>query len=285
MYLILPTSNSPTALRDFESRLNSEILDSFIDRLQIESCIIGIPKMKLSTTLNLNRALQELGLTSLFNPYEANLALLSSGLNETHEQDTNKRDDGIFSRIGDTNEATTSKRDFSNKNGYIRYEDTRGGYSIQQWANGVFIENNRKAKTNNRTKRTSVINKNNNDDGKLFDKFKKLNLNRKRKRSVDDNFGEFIERQDIAQYGIDMLRNSGQLNNPGLFASDVIHKVEIDITETGTVAASATSVTLSRSGHHKRFVADRPFNFFIRHNPTKLILFQGTINKPTPNYF
>lgn len=299
MYLMLPTSESPNSLVDLENRLTPEIIDSLISHLKVEACIIAVPKMKLSTTLNLNRALQALGLSSLFIPGEANLALLSPGLETTkwQHQDPIKRDDddGIFSRFGETTESPNNERDFSNKKGYIKYEDVRGGYSIQQWSNGVYIENNRKIKTPSRSKRSSPNNNNNNDEdddtvnkknietNSILHNQKNDNLRNKR-QTINDNFRGFIERQDISQFGIDILRNSGQLVNPGLFASDVLHKVEIDITETGTVAASATSVTLNRSGNYKRFVADRPFNFIIRHNPTKLILFQGTINKPTPNY-
>ncbi|XP_044007912.1 leukocyte elastase inhibitor B-like [Aphidius gifuensis] len=291
MYLMLPTSDSSNSLADLENRLTPEIIDSLISHLKVEACIIAVPKMKLSTTLNLNRALQALGLSSLFVPGEANLALLSPGLETTkwQNQDPIKRDDdGIFSRFGEQTESPNNERDFSNKKGYIKYEDIRGGYSIQQWSNGVYIENNRKIKSPSRSKRSSpnndddTVNENNIKINSLHNQ-KNDNLRNKR-QTINDNFRGFIERQDISQFGIDTLRNSGQLGNPGLFASDVLHKVEIDITETGTVAASATSVTLNRSGNYKRFVADRPFNFIIRHNPTKLILFQGTINKPTPNY-
>nr|CAD7258877.1 unnamed protein product [Timema shepardi] len=68
--------------------------------------------------------------------------------------------------------------------------------------------------------------------------------------------------------------------NPGLYADDVIHKVEIEVTETGTVASAATAVIILRDGSHHVVRFDRPFLFFIRHEPTKFVLFWGSVVRP-----
>ena len=108
---------------------------------------------------------------------------------------------------------------------------------------------------------------------------------KKESRPIDKAFVRFIEsRWPTSKYGLDALRNSPNLSNPGIFASDVIHKVQMDVTETGTIGAAATAVTVDRSGDIRTLFANRPFLFFIRHEPSKLILFWGTVNKPTPNY-
>nr|CAD7442562.1 unnamed protein product [Timema bartmani] len=70
------------------------------------------------------------------------------------------------------------------------------------------------------------------------------------------------------------------LVNPGLYADDVIHKVEIEVTETGTIASAATAVTVLRDGSRHVVRFDRPFLFFIRHEPTKLVLFWGSVVRP-----
>ncbi|XP_011687091.1 PREDICTED: leukocyte elastase inhibitor-like [Wasmannia auropunctata] len=108
---------------------------------------------------------------------------------------------------------------------------------------------------------------------------------RRQSRPIDENFLRFIRSQNFPFYGLDNLRNGGSLVNPGLYANDVLHKVEMDVTEKGTEAATTTTFWLQRKNYNQnRLVANRPFMFFIRHNPTKLILFWGTINVPTPNY-
>jgi len=70
----------------------------------------------------------------------------------------------------------------------------------------------------------------------------------------------------------------------GLFVNDAVHKVEIDITENGTVASAATAFAFNRDGSSPVVRVDKPFVFFIRHDDTGVILFWGTVIKPTPHY-
>ncbi|KAE8749123.1 hypothetical protein FOCC_FOCC004292 [Frankliniella occidentalis] len=69
-----------------------------------------------------------------------------------------------------------------------------------------------------------------------------------------------------------------------LFADDVLHKVEVEVTETGTVASAATAITISRDGSNHVMRFNRPFIFFIRHRDTKLILFYGSVVRPMPEW-
>ena len=70
-----------------------------------------------------------------------------------------------------------------------------------------------------------------------------------------------------------------------LVLSKVIHKAFVDVTEEGTEAAAANAfdVQLECSDYVKQtvaFVADHPFLFFIRRNPTMSILFAGRYCSP-----
>lgn len=70
------------------------------------------------------------------------------------------------------------------------------------------------------------------------------------------------------------------------FISDVIHKAFIEVSEEGTEAAAATSVSVGLTSAIIRgkpfvFKADRPFLFFIRDNKTGLILFEGIVADPS----
>jgi serine protease inhibitor len=61
----------------------------------------------------------------------------------------------------------------------------------------------------------------------------------------------------------------------------VVHRVAVDVTEAGTVAAAATGITTDRSLQiTPMFAADRPFAFAIVHRPTKAILFTGYVADP-----
>ncbi|XP_030624320.1 leukocyte elastase inhibitor-like isoform X2 [Chanos chanos] len=76
---------------------------------------------------------------------------------------------------------------------------------------------------------------------------------------------------------------SGMSPNKDLVLSKVVHKCFVDVNEEGTEAAGAAGATLTeRCGTvaPKLFVADHPFLFFIRHNPTQSILFCGRYSSP-----
>lgn len=61
----------------------------------------------------------------------------------------------------------------------------------------------------------------------------------------------------------------------------VVHRVVVDVSEAGTVAAAATAVTSDRSlAITPVFSADRPFAFAIVHRPTQAVLFAGYIADP-----
>jgi hypothetical protein len=340
MYILLPSAEGATALKNFRNGLTAEIIENLISNLKNQTCVIGLPRMKLSNTLNLNNALQNLGLRSLFNPANADLSLLSSGYGQdpvttanpsvTHVTpmtsplpipqalpqplpqaspqqlaDPKSNDFFIFSRVSEN----------SGRRNYFRYDDKRHGLNIEQWDTGFRIRQIRRS-------RRSIAGKDRNDAmssrvsyvmeniansernaPKIDDentryvnleenKYRFRNASRtsrgnrrkRQSRPMDESFLRFIQSKNFPSYGLDALRNSANLKNPGLFADEVLHKVEIDVTEKGTEAAAATGVILDRAGNQKRLVADRPFLFFIRHDTTKLIFFWGTVNMPTPNY-
>jgi serpin B len=68
-----------------------------------------------------------------------------------------------------------------------------------------------------------------------------------------------------------------------LSVATVIHKAVIAVDEKGTTAAAATGVvgTTLAIVEWPTLIVDRPFLFFIRHNPTGAILFQGRVLDPS----
>ncbi|XP_073702867.1 leukocyte elastase inhibitor-like [Garra rufa] len=75
---------------------------------------------------------------------------------------------------------------------------------------------------------------------------------------------------------------SGMSPNNNLVVSKVIHKAFVEVNEEGTEAAAATGVVVMNRCLRipQVFNADHPFLFFIRHNPTKSILFYGRFCSP-----
>ncbi|XP_068135321.1 glia-derived nexin [Hyperolius riggenbachi] len=65
-----------------------------------------------------------------------------------------------------------------------------------------------------------------------------------------------------------------------IYVSNVLQKAKIEVKEDGTKASAATSAILIARSSPPWFVVDRPFLFFIRHDPTGAVLFTGQINRP-----
>jgi len=67
----------------------------------------------------------------------------------------------------------------------------------------------------------------------------------------------------------------------GVYVSDILHKVNVELNEKGTIAAAATVVSMNRGGY-VNFRADRPFLFFIYNIKVGIITFWGSVKKPVP---
>uniref|UniRef100_A0A8C1R3F8 Leukocyte elastase inhibitor n=1 Tax=Cyprinus carpio TaxID=7962 RepID=A0A8C1R3F8_CYPCA len=75
---------------------------------------------------------------------------------------------------------------------------------------------------------------------------------------------------------------SGLSPNNDLVLSKVVHKSFVEVNEEGTEAAAATGAVMMMRClmRPERFNADHPFLFFIRHNPSKSVLFYGRVCSP-----
>ncbi|XP_061600138.1 protein Z-dependent protease inhibitor [Cololabis saira] len=65
--------------------------------------------------------------------------------------------------------------------------------------------------------------------------------------------------------------------------SEVLHKAVIEVDETGTTAAAATTTGIIPYSLPRMFTVNRPFFFFIYHEETLSLLFMGRVIDPTKN--
>lgn len=91
----------------------------------------------------------------------------------------------------------------------------------------------------------------------------------------------------LARLGVEELFTgradlSGMSGARNLFISKVVHKTFVEVNEEGTEAAGATAgiATFCMLVPEEDFVADHPFIFFIRHNPSANVLFLGRLTSP-----
>jgi serpin B len=74
---------------------------------------------------------------------------------------------------------------------------------------------------------------------------------------------------------------SGIDGDTDLLVQTVVHQADIAVDEKGTTAAAATGIGVGTVSIQESLVVDRPFLFFIVHQPTGAILFAGRVVDPT----
>ncbi|KAM9340795.1 protein Z-dependent protease inhibitor [Symphorus nematophorus] len=78
--------------------------------------------------------------------------------------------------------------------------------------------------------------------------------------------------------------NLTKLSKDGsLKVSEVLHKAVIEVDESGTTAAAATTAGITPYSLPRTFIVNRPFFFFIYHEATNCLLFIGRVIDPTKN--
>lgn len=278
MYVVMPFNSDTVKLKQLESTLTAGQLQSLADSTKITGAVLLFPKMKIESTIDLKGPLQSIGLKSLFDPTQANLALLSAGENNpyiTPKTTANHQYSGFSAQASSGFSAKAvpiSTVQNSPPQSYPVYSGQKSLTSAQN------------------IPESSKPNKN--DDSLLiFSRSKNIDNQETSNTQYAEriNFASRIntgntESLDKLRQMINQQSTDNRYQNPGLYADKIIHKVYMDITETGTEAAASTSVSLSRDGNRVTFRVDCPFLFFIRHEETKTILFWGSVNTPTPNY-
>lgn len=81
-------------------------------------------------------------------------------------------------------------------------------------------------------------------------------------------------------FGKNGFADFSRMSAAGLQINEVKHKTFIEVNESGTEAAAATSVGMELTSLPAMSVIDRPFVFVIREMKTGLILFTGIVNNP-----
>ncbi|XP_055683576.1 serine protease inhibitor 28Dc-like [Lutzomyia longipalpis] len=271
LYIIIPDNSNPQRVRELQNDLTSDKIDYMISRMTMNTTILLFPKLHLSMDFKLRDVLKQLGVRTLFSPSAADLSLIS--------------DEDV---LGGVVEKLSDIRAFSPAAG-----NAASGLPLQnENREDVLIFSRLRAeddedsdmsdKDRKRAKRATY---------KAASKFDRESepLTLKdfvlRKRITKPLAEQKLRRSRRQTSAFDSLNSLSQLRgriptNPGLFASEVIHKVDLTINEKGTEGGASTLVFLHKTGTDVVFRANVPFLFLIRNDATKLPLFYGTVFEP-----
>lgn len=268
MYVILPKNSNEAKLRAAQKILTAEKIEKMISQMVIKTAVALFPKMHLTSGHSLKSALQDLGIQTLFELGTSDLSVLSQG-HEYASDDSSSRP-AISSRVPQS----------------TRLPNLSGNYNFdpkEQLLFGRVSQDQESQSEAKRTKRDVTY--------KVESEIKKQStpLTMKdfmlRKRIVKKSYGKKLKRNKRQKTPspmekLELIRLRDDLVNPQLFAEEVIHKVDLTITEKGTEGGAATAITLNRSGTNVVFRVDVPFMFLIRHDPTHVPLFYGVVFEP-----
>lgn len=75
--------------------------------------------------------------------------------------------------------------------------------------------------------------------------------------------------------------NFDRITKEEIFVSAIIHKADIEVTESGTVASASTSAYFADRISTPNFEANRPFIYFVMEKSTTTVIFGGIYSKPS----
>lgn len=241
--------------------------------------------MHITNELNLRRVLDRMGLRTLFQNGKSDLSLMSTGeeVEANSEQNTN---------------VLASKPSMRHNQRYPGAPDDNDDdkFLFSRFSDEEMMRPNNKSAimlSSSRSKRSAVTYKASSEFHQVKEplRLKDLVLGKRitkswpRKKIVSRGRRQAIEaplNSSLSLKRLDLMRTRG-LPNPGLFADELIHRVDLTLNEVGTEGGAATATSLSRTGTDVVFRAETPFLFLIRHDDTRLPLFYGAVFEPTAN--
>lgn len=76
------------------------------------------------------------------------------------------------------------------------------------------------------------------------------------------------------------LANFQRATKQNIFVSAIVHKAEIEVTETGTVASAVSTATFADRISAPSFYCNRPFVYFVMEKSTTTVIFSGIYSQP-----
>lgn len=306
MYIIVPNNSNRMRLRQMQQYLTADKIEDMISKMEWKTAIILLPRMHISNKMNLKQVLQNMGVHSIFDRSNSDLSLISQGhdaavtgfassaaqaapyMPNFPSLDTNYK----FQSSSLTDDDTDVPFIFSR---HGEDDDDDGQDAVKETTTAAQEEMAATTKMAD-AKKSDAARRKRNVSYKVPSSRKESTLRLKdylvSKRITKPNPGKKhirTSRQVLdaseSLKNLDQIRaaqqSTGYGSNPGLFAEEIIHKIDLTVNEKGTEGGAATVTFLYRTGTDAVVRVETPFIFMIRHDDTKLPLFYGTVYEPT----
>lgn len=238
MFIVIPNNSSVQAVKNLHSRLSAQAINQMIRSMEIKTAIGFLPKMQLTSTIDLHRELARSGVTSLFDPVRADLGLIAGDSEEGQFQvPFGQSFGGNFVRPAGVVPLQHKQQQ--------QHEPTHFQQNLEDSLIFTRFNNEEAAddeKTQSRSKRSSY--KSESVDGKSVNplplRMKDFVLNKRITKENKLNKKSVRHRRQLLSSSLDHLRaldrirSQGNIRNPGLFANEIVHKVDLTINEKGT---------------------------------------------------
>lgn len=262
MYIIQPYDSDTQKLRQFQATLTANKIEDMISKMSRKTAVMAFPKLHITNSINLKKIFSELGVHTLFDQNKSDLSLIADG--NTSLPNISNRNIvrvPVYQSLIQSNDAPLIFTRFDSNGTQNLNHRKRRGISYK-------VESSFKRDTEPLRLKDFVLNKRitKHNPGKK--------LSRNRRQAIDLSYLNSIK-------NLELLRNSYSLHNPKLFVEDIVHKIDLVVNEKGTEGGAATVAYIRRSGTDVVFRVDTPFIILVRHDPTKLPLFYGTVYEPT----
>lgn len=276
MYIILPHNSNKQKLINLQNQLTSDHFENMIAQMQVRTSIVLFPKMHLTMQVNLRDTLLQLGVSSLFSPKQSDLSLISTPDDVTSGTVTNplegaQRSTITSGRVTNSPTSLSQLHPTNNLNDHLIFSrispEHDAIHSLRKKRQVTYKAQRSKLGPDPLTLKDLVLKKRITKETAV----EKKKHNRRNRRSTSE-YSELLEK-------LERLRKTPS-ENPGLYADDVIHKVNLIVNEKGTEAGAATAVTINKSGPDVTFRVDGPFLMIIRHDETQIPLFYGPVFEP-----
>ncbi|XP_065078383.1 serine protease inhibitor 28Dc-like isoform X2 [Ochlerotatus camptorhynchus] len=288
MYIIKPHNSNREVLQDFIAQLRPEELSELIDKMRQTTAVVLFPKMHVSSTLNLKKTLKHLGVRSIFSAPKSDLSGL---LGKTKSPEIQSPAPVAPSQVNrpavnllDYNRIKPKPVDHTHKLVFSRLDANESNNETTLHAttdNPTTLEETADTDPTIESSSPSATAK-----PTIVSPRRKRDVSYKAPSEVKSkpdplNSKDFFLNKRIVKTTPGKKSHRTRRDAQNLYVSDAIHKIDLEINESGTEGGAATAITLNRSGTNAVMRADEPFLLLIRNDRTKLPLFFGAVYDPS----